>query len=55
MKNPREHLATLIASAKRNESLAKDRRSGATFAVLAKKYGISRARCEQIVKRYRNE
>ena len=53
MKNPRDHLAALVASAKRNEALVRERLAGATFAMLSAKYGITRARCEQICRRYR--
>ena len=53
MKSPQEHMANLNAFAKRNAKMVSERNAGATFAALAAKYGITRARCEQICKRYR--
>ena len=53
MRTPFDYVSSLQGSAKRNAAIVKERKAGLTFAALAKKYGISRARCEQIYKRYK--
>ncbi|MBF9666377.1 hypothetical protein IAI38_11625 [Streptococcus pseudopneumoniae] len=52
MMKPFDYQDSLKASAKRNEMIVRDRKAGATYAALATKYRITRARCEQICKAY---
>jgi Mor family transcriptional regulator len=50
-----DHQESLKAAAKRNTAIVKERKAGATYSALGKKYNISRARAEQICRRYSKE